>query len=117
MDGSNHTVLHNTNLWWPNALTIDYTNQQLYWLDAAMDKIETSSVDGSNRLLLTTVHVYHPFSVAFYNNQLFWSDWELKAVLAAPLSNISATSIVFGDLTLDPMGLTAVCIDRQELGE
>ena len=29
MDGTNRTVLHNTGLQWPNALTIDYDNQTL----------------------------------------------------------------------------------------
>ena len=51
MDGTSREVLHNTNLVWPTALTLDYDTQTLYWLDASLDKLETSHVNGSNRRL------------------------------------------------------------------
>ena len=49
MDGQNRTVLHNTLLTWPNGITIDYSAQKLYWVDAFLDKIEYSDVDGTGR--------------------------------------------------------------------
>ena len=49
MDGQNRTVLHNTLLTWPNGITIDYSAQKLYWVDAFLDKIEYSGVDGTGR--------------------------------------------------------------------
>ena len=114
MDGANHTVLHSTGLWWPNALTIDYDNQTLYWMDALLDRLEASNTDGSGRILLSTTHIYHPFSLTFLAGVgLFWSDWDLNALLAAPLNNLSDVNVVFPDLTLDPMGLTAACSERQ----
>lgn len=116
MDGSSRTLLHNTDLTWPNALAIDYANQQLYWLDAGLDKMETSKADGSNRVLLTTTNIFHPFDVTFYQGLLFWSDWLLNAIVAAPVNNINSKTIIFGNLTLDPMGIEAACTSRQELG-
>lgn len=116
LDGSNRTVLHNTILWWPNALTIDYDTQTLYWMDAARDKLESSNTDGSGRTLLSMRHIYHPFSLTFLEGNLFWSDWELNALLAASLSNLTAVNIIFGNLLLDPMGITAACPPRQDNG-
>jgi hypothetical protein len=116
MDGSNHTVLHNTSLWWPNALVVDYDSQKLYWMDAALDKLETSSVDGSERRLLSQTHIYSPFSMTYLGGSLFWSDWTLNAILAAPISNLTDVNIIFGSLLLDPMGLTAACAERQPNG-
>ena len=114
MDGSNHTVLHDTNLLWPNALCMDYDNQTLYWFDAAMDKIESSNVDGSGRRLLSQTHIYHPFSCDFLDNTLFWSDWTVKAVLDAKLNNLSTVYITIGNLTNDPMGVRTACAVRQQ---
>lgn len=114
MDGTNHTALHNTGLWWPNSLTIDYDNQKLYWMDALLDRLECSNTDGSERTFLSSTHIYHPFGLAYLaGNGLFWSDWDLNAILSAPLSNLSNVGIVMGDLTLDPMGLTTACAERQ----
>ena len=39
MDGQNRMVLHNTLLTWPNGITIDYSAQKLYWVDAFLDKL------------------------------------------------------------------------------
>ena len=116
MDGNNRTVLHSSNLWWPNALAIDYDNQTLYWMDAAMDRLEQSQTDGSGRTLLSTAHIYHPFSLTFLQGQLFWSDWDMNAVLGISLSNVTDVRIMFGDLILDPMGLTAACTEKQNIG-
>ena len=67
MDGDNSTrqALHRTNLGWPNGLTIDYATQTLYWADAQLNKIESSNVDGSNRTLLTTNLILHPFGITY----------------------------------------------------
>ncbi len=117
MDGSNRMVLFDTALVWPNALSMDYDSQTLYWMDAALDKLESSRADGSGRTLLSTLHIYHPFSLTFYQGDLFWSDWELNAILATSLSDLSVVNVVFGNLTNDPMGLSAVCGTRQEIGQ
>lgn len=117
MCGSNRTVLHNTNLQWPNALTIDYANQILYWLDAGLDRLERSNTDGSGRTLLYTFNNYHPFGLTFYDGGLFWTDWALKAVLGYNVTENSTVNVIFGDLILDPMSITAACASRQINGK
>ena len=115
MDGTSREILHNTSLIWPNALTLDYDTQILYWMDAGLDKFESSNVDGSNRKLLSTTHIYHPFGITLYQNWLYWTDWEKKAVYSAPLSLPSAARVVI-NTTLDPMGIGVVSLDRQPAG-
>ncbi len=82
-------------------------------MDAIMDKLERSNTDGSGRTLLSTLHIQHPFGLTFIQGQLFWSDWEMKAILGVSLSNVSNVKVIFGDLSLNPMGLTAACIEKQ----
>ena len=81
MDGSNRSVIHSTNLIWPNALTLDYVSEVLYWADASLDKIESSYVDGSNRRVIVSTGVYHPFGITLLEDKLYFSDWEVRGIL------------------------------------
>ena len=40
MDGVNKSVIISTKIEWPNGITIDYTNDLLYWADAHLGYIE-----------------------------------------------------------------------------
>ena len=116
MDGTSREVLHNTNLVWPNALTLDYDTQILYWMDGQLDKFESSNADGSNRRLLSTTHIYHPFGITLYQNRFYWTDWHLNAVLTAPMNLSAAVSVVISGLQSRPMGISVVSVDRQPEG-
>ena len=116
MDGTSREVLHNTNLVWPNALTLDYDTQILYWMDASLDKFESSNADGSNRRLLSTTHIYHPFGITLYQNRFYWTDWQLNAVLTAPMNLSTAVSVVISGLQSRPMGISVVSVDKQPDG-
>ena len=75
LTGANRTVIHNTGLVWPNALTLDIPTQTLYWADASLNKVEKSSVDGQNRVILAQLGVVHPFGMVLVNNTLYFTDW------------------------------------------
>ena len=49
MDGSQFSVLINESLGWPNALTIDYVNKDLFYADAREDYIAVTDLNGRNR--------------------------------------------------------------------
>ena len=36
-------------IWTPNGLAIDHSEQRLYWSDARLDKIERCDFEGNNR--------------------------------------------------------------------
>ena len=40
MDGTDKAAVITTKIEWPNGLTIDYTNDMLYWSDAHLNYIE-----------------------------------------------------------------------------
>ena len=46
----------------PNALSIDYLAERLYWVDAKLDKIETSDLNGEHRVTLLQ-QAPHPFGL------------------------------------------------------
>ena len=73
MDGSSITVLHNSGLKTPTGITLDYESQTLYWIDAGMERIEMSKVDGTGRTVLKTVNIALNNGIAFFEGKLYWS--------------------------------------------
>jgi low density lipoprotein receptor-related protein 5/6 len=118
MDGSHRTILHDTDLTWPNGITIDYENQKLYWVDASLDTLECSSVDGSGRTLLERDDVIlHPFSITLEKDFLFWTDWHHLAIFTAHKDQPNDTIISLYRLAFRPFGIEAVTPDRQRDAE
>ena len=113
MDGAARETLHNKSLVWPNALTLDYDSQILYWADANLDKIESSNVDGSNRKLVTVRGLFHTFGITVFQDRLYWSDWRLDAILSLYLGDSQNTSIIFDSLETEPMAIVVVSEQRQ----
>ena len=56
----------------PNGLSIDYVAERLYWVDAKLDKIETSTLEGNNRVTLIQ-NVPHPFGLTVVSRNLLYS--------------------------------------------
>ncbi len=111
------TSLHSTDLIWPNDLTIDFTTQTLYWVDANLDKIESSNLDGTNRTLLTQSLILHPFSITMFSGMLYWSDWAVNLILHTSLFDLHRVTALIPRLETEPMGLKVVHHTRQPLGK
>lgn len=84
MDGLRCLALINTNITWPNAITLDYVNQRVYWADARLDLIFVADYDGGNRLLVAGGFgqdpIPHPFAITLYRSFLYVTDWRDQEV-------------------------------------
>nr|QBM78333.1 vitellogenin receptor [Calliptamus italicus] len=67
---------------WPNGITIDIGNERLYWVDAKLQSIESVALDGSDRRIILKDVVKHPYSIAVFEDTLYWSDWHGKQILS-----------------------------------
>ncbi|KAF4521568.1 hypothetical protein B566_EDAN001288 [Ephemera danica] len=74
MDGSQMEALITKDLHWPNSVAVDYTNQRLYWADAKLHTLESSHLDGTDRRMVAKSKVGDPYSIALFENSLYWSD-------------------------------------------
>lgn len=80
MDGTHKKVLVNSSsgdTQWPSSLTIDYMAKKLYWCDPRTSVIERIGLDGRDRQVLITKkgdEDFLPFSVAYHNQYIFWTD-------------------------------------------
>ena len=82
MDGTDRTVIANTGIYWPNALTLDYPTRKIYWADAHFDYIGAMTYDGGGtRRILGQPNVAHPFAITVFRNYLYFSDWTRHAVI------------------------------------
>uniref|UniRef100_A0A8U8BUY5 Low-density lipoprotein receptor-related protein 2 n=1 Tax=Geospiza parvula TaxID=87175 RepID=A0A8U8BUY5_GEOPR len=80
MDGKEKTVIISTKLEWPNGLTIDYTNDKLYWTDAHLNYIEYSDLDGHHRHTVYDGTLPHPFAITIFEDTIYWTDWNTRTV-------------------------------------
>ena len=117
MDGTGHSILHTTSLSLPYSLTIDPERQVLYWADYALNKIEKSNTDGSNRQLVTTSLVIDAYSISFFNGRLYWTDLSYNRIMTFPTTSSSSatTSFLSGSLG-DMYGITVLAEERQPQG-
>ena len=86
MDGSNFTriLTFNDKVIWPNALTIDFFADKIFWADAHMDYIAYSDFEGRGKHeVVQGANVHHVFALTIIDDIMFWTDWNLKAVVRA----------------------------------
>lgn len=76
MDGDPLTrmTLVKDNVFWPNGLAVDLENELIYWTDGKFRFIDVMKLDGSNRRTIVN-NLKYPFSLTYFNNRLYWTDW------------------------------------------
>lgn len=57
MDGSTRKIIVDSDIYWPNGLTIDLEEQKLYWADAKLSFIHRANLDGSFRYVAAYLRV------------------------------------------------------------
>ncbi|XP_018311386.1 vitellogenin receptor [Mycetomoellerius zeteki] len=80
MDGKNIHVFVSENISAPRSLTIDYQTDRLYWVDIKLRKIESIHLDGTDRRFVLQNIIYDPFSLAIFENKLYWTDMKSSAI-------------------------------------
>ena len=122
MDGSGRRTIVDSDLSQPNAVTVDYLSEKIYWADSDLDKIEYANYDGSERMLLETEEtgLLYPFGLTVAGDVLFWSDWGSNAIYATHKQHGADTSEGYfaqiAVFTSIPYGIEALDADRQQPG-
>ena len=116
MDGTSRSVIISTGLSTSYALTIDYNSLTLYWADYSLRKIESASVTGENRTLITTTDVVYPLGISYYEGVVYWSDDSsdrIKSVLVGSPDNVTT---VYSSVGYTPYEIHVVSPERQQGG-
>lgn len=80
MDGSMVRDFVVEDIHWPNGLALDHPNGRLYWADAKLKRIESIRINGKDRKRVLEFILKHPYSLAVFENRIYWSDWNTKNV-------------------------------------
>ena len=83
MDGSYHEKIITEDIAWPNAITIDYVTEKLFWADASLDYIAMANLDGSQRHIVLDQGLPHTFALTTFMDHLYWTDWETQSIRRA----------------------------------
>lgn len=115
MDGNSRTVLHSSGLSNVYGLTLDYQNQTLYWVDYSNNRVERSSVTGSNRVTLRT-GLSDPWGVTYHAGKLYWTDWNYDRIYSIVVTSPASITTITSSLGGNPNGIHVITAERQPLG-
>ena len=118
MDGSEkyRMVIIDTNIFWPNGLTLDYEESKLYWADAKYSYIHRCDFDGANREQVLQGSLPHPFALTLFDDTLFWTDWETHSIHACNKLDGRNLRVIHENL-FSPMDMHSFSPLRQWEGE
>ncbi|XP_063419028.1 low-density lipoprotein receptor-related protein 8-like isoform X2 [Mytilus trossulus] len=116
MDGSTRKII-TTDVAWPNAITIDYIDSRIFWIDAKLHTIMSADFDGARirTVLHNTAQISIPFSMAVFEDNIFWTDWSGEDIcMAHKYTGKNYKKMVLG--LNSPMGIKVYHESLQNVG-
>ena len=104
---------------WPNQMELNYSSNELYWVDGFRDNLESVKVDGSNfRVVLR--NVTHCFGLGLDNEDVYYTSW-LQSNTGFSLwkwhnSPSSVSKLLRHDITGRPMDVAIVRRNKRPSG-
>ncbi|CAK1585983.1 unnamed protein product [Parnassius mnemosyne] len=86
-DGTERTVIVNTDIYMLVSIAVDQNAKKLYWADDREGihySIESSDLDGKNRKKLVVGTYHMPNAVTVSKDSIYWVDWGYKSVWKLP---------------------------------
>ncbi|RUS81822.1 hypothetical protein EGW08_010414, partial [Elysia chlorotica] len=82
LDGSNRSTIVKSGISLPRDLTIDYSDNRVYWVDAVVDAIQSVTFDGDDRQYVQA-NTPNPFGLTVFQSYVYWIDRNLEKIFRA----------------------------------
>ncbi|XP_052607990.1 low-density lipoprotein receptor-related protein 1-like isoform X4 [Peromyscus californicus insignis] len=83
MDGSSRKILVNQGLGRPTSIALDQLSWKIFWSDEKFHCIGSANLDGSGLSMMQLTEIKNPFSVAVFEDEIFWSDLKTRTIQRA----------------------------------
>ncbi|XP_047405620.1 prolow-density lipoprotein receptor-related protein 1-like [Sciurus carolinensis] len=80
MDGSNRKILISQGLGRPTSIALDQLSWKIFWSDDKFHCIGSANLDGTGISMLQLTQIKNPFSVAVFEDEVFWSEMKTRTV-------------------------------------
>ncbi|XP_069679259.1 low-density lipoprotein receptor-related protein 6 [Periplaneta americana] len=93
MDGTQRSIII-AKLGRANGLTIDYVQHRLYWTELEQHVIESSDLEGKQRMTIINQNVEKPFGLTQYLDYIYWADWKTGNIERANKTNGTNRTVI-----------------------
>lgn len=62
------------------GLTLDFTENRLFWTNSDQKTIESANLDGTKRTVIISENLSNPYGLTVYEGFVYWSDWENNSI-------------------------------------
>ncbi|XP_078069987.1 low-density lipoprotein receptor-related protein 1-like [Mustelus asterias] len=85
MNGADRQQLVAREIQWPSGLALDLVKSCLYWVDSKLHTLSSVGLNGQDRrtVLWSLEFLIHPSAVSVFEDSVFWTDVENKAIYGA----------------------------------
>merc|ERR1711971_1211900 len=108
MDGQHLVILVNdSSVRWPNGIAFDMPSNRLFWGEAYFDLLESIRLDGTGRISVkpaTKFMALHPFSVAVFEDTIYWSDYGLRDIQSCHKFTGDNHQVVYKSASINTFG-------------
>lgn len=84
-----------------------------YFCSATRQKIERSSLTGSNREVIVSTAIY-PFAMAMFGQFIYWTDWNTRSIYRANKHDGSDQRVMIQNLPSRPMDVHVLASRKQQ---
>ncbi|GFY36950.1 low-density lipoprotein receptor-related protein 2, partial [Trichonephila inaurata madagascariensis] len=75
LDGSHRVQIVKERLLMAPICTVDHIMEMIYWIDTKINVMECADFHGLKRRAVVSEGLYHPFSMAMFEDYVYWADW------------------------------------------
>lgn len=121
LSGSNKRTLVNliSSFWFnPNGVTLDFSANRLYWVDAFYRRLESIDFDGNNRQHFKTLpYGSSPYDIVLYNGVFYFSDSGSQSIGKIDQATKQSLGSYTGLGSSNVLGLAMFSLSRQPKGK